>query len=242
MNRKGCLVRGLLALMLFAAFVLFGVWYVYRSTQQLPDFYKAALEVDEQQYAEAGAQFESQVAQLSSDLRQAGLWEATFTEEQVNGWLASDLPRKFPDALPRRIRDPRLSIVPESVTLVFQVESQRLSGVVTCDLTVYCTDLPNQIAVRFDRVRSGMVSLPVSQWLDPITTGLQQAGVQMEWTEDQGRPVALVTLPDAEMADGDVIVDNIELQTGQVTISGHTLNGSEPFGLESPPGQDDGSQ
>ena len=237
MKRQGCLFRSLALLLLFLVMIAAGLWYVYQSAQQMPEFYAAALNVDTQRYEVAGDEFESQVVQLSNDLRQAGLWEATFTEEQINGWLATDLPQKFPKALPQQAKNPRISITPEQLVLAFKLESPRLQGIVICESTVYCTENPNELAIRFDRVRSGVVTLPIAQWMDQIAEGLQKAKIQMEWTEEDGRPVALVTLPDAEMADGDVIVDSIELGEAQVTIRGHTLNGTEPFGLDDLPGQ-----
>ena len=46
-----------------------------------------------------------------------GRWQALFTAEQINGWMAVDLARNFPNTLPPGVVDPRVDIRPEGVTV-----------------------------------------------------------------------------------------------------------------------------
>ena len=219
---RGCLLKTFLILAAFLL-LLFGVaFFLYQSAQRLPDFYQAALEVDREQYEAAGDQFETQVLKLQNDLQIEGQWEAEFTEEQINGWLATDMPKKFPDSLPQNVRDPRIAIKPGKVKLAFKFESSRFSGVVVCEGDVYCTDKSNQLAVRIDDVKAGVVSLPVSRWLDELSEGISRSGFSMQWTEEDGKPVALITLPGDTLGGGNVIIESIELLKGKVRLKGRT--------------------
>ena len=52
--------------------------------------------------------FARQTAALNNHLRRMGGWEAHFTDQQVNGWLAVDVPKNHPDLLPPEISHPRV--------------------------------------------------------------------------------------------------------------------------------------
>ena len=199
-------------------------YYAYQSTQQLPDFYEATLNSDPVQLAESGAVFEQRVLDLRSSAQEAGEWQAVFTEQQINGWIAVDMPRKFPHWQPREVSDPRVSISRNELKLVFKVESPRLSGVVVAQADVFCT-ADNQIAVQFNSVKSGIVPIPMKRFADKITKGLEKSDIQVEWTEQDGDPVLLIKLPSDVTDQGDgnsVILKSVTLESGQVVLSGET--------------------
>ena len=72
----------------------------YRATQHVPEFYQAALAEPPVEQKAAADQLERQVLELHNEARQPGRWEARFSQEHINGWLAADLPVKFPGACP----------------------------------------------------------------------------------------------------------------------------------------------
>jgi hypothetical protein len=227
---RGCLFRVLLVFVTLFVLMLLVGYGLYQSAQKLPEFYATALQVDQQDYEIAGDEFETQVIQLRNDLQQAGNWQAVFTEQQINGWLATDLPEKFPQALPPNVFDPRISISPQEIKLAFRYESSRFSGIVVSTADVYCTKKSNQIAVRIKDVRAGLVRLPISKWLDELSQGISKSGFAIQWTETEGDPVALITLPEQTVADadGNVIIELIELMKGKVKLVGHTTNTKDP--------------
>ncbi len=55
----------------------------------------------------------------------AGHWSAVFTDEQINGWLAADLPEKFPQLLPPEIQDPRVVFAPGQLQLACRYTGSR---------------------------------------------------------------------------------------------------------------------
>ena len=148
-----------------------GLWLVYRATQHVPEFYQQALAtpLPPQQLRQTSDQFERQVLELHNDARHSGRWEAAFTAEQVNAWLASDLERKLPHTLPGGLRDPRVKISPQGVQVACQYNDGRWHTVISLAAEVYLTDTPNEIAVRLRELRAGRLPLPLKGVLDRLT-------------------------------------------------------------------------
>ena len=106
--------------MLLVLIVVGGVaWYAYRSTQNIPEFYQSALTTPPDLLDQQGQEFESRIFDLQHESHDRGEWQAVFTEGQVNGWLATDLPEKFPDAIPPQIAHPRIRIMDDELEIAF---------------------------------------------------------------------------------------------------------------------------
>ena len=93
---------GLVAVLLAVAAYL-----VHRSMQTGPAFYQEALLIDASAGSAAGEQLEQQLVELHNEVLREEQWSATFTEEQINGWLAYGLPKRFAHVLPSTVSDPR---------------------------------------------------------------------------------------------------------------------------------------
>ena len=212
---------------LLIAFVLLGGlgYYVYRTAQREPEFYAAALATPSGNLAESGQDFEQRVLDLQNAARQVGNWEAVFTDDQINGWIAVDLPRKFPDWLPPEITNPRVSFEPDQIRFACRYESGRIGGFVVAKGNAYCTRDVNEIAIRIHSVNAGVLPIPISQLADGITSGLRQAGVPAAWTEIDGDPVALITLP-AKVTDAGedrrVFLEQVLVEEGRLRLQGRT--------------------
>src|SRR5215467_5920384 len=63
---------------------------LYWACQQSPPFYNQALAQDPATAHSASDALVRQAAELASDVRRPGRWQAQFTAEQINGWLAYD--------------------------------------------------------------------------------------------------------------------------------------------------------
>ncbi len=171
------------------------VFYAFRTTQTGPDFYQKALAVDSVAAEIAGDQLETRVLDLHNDVLQPGRWEASFTEEQINGWLATVLVEKFPKALPASINNPRISLQDDRIELAFSYHDEKISGVVSAAVTVFLTDNENELAVQVLSLRAGIVPLPLSRITDKISQSGIRVGMPVRWSTRDGEPVALITLP-----------------------------------------------
>lgn len=201
-------------------------YYAYQSAQTMPDFYRQSLALAPQQLAESGAVFENRVLELQHSAQVEGDWQTIFTEDQVNGWLAVDMPRKFPKWLPKSVSQPRVSIEPGELKFACRFESRKLSGIVVATADAFCTEKENEVGVRIRSVSSGIIPIPVKRIADAITKGLHETGVPASWTEIEGDPVALITLPRSVTDVSDefsVLLTNVEIQEKQIVLTGKTV-------------------
>lgn len=197
----------------------------YRAMQQVPDFYEEALAerpIAEQQLA--GNQLEQEVLQLSNNVQAEGVWEACFTDEELNGWLAVDLPEKFAQALPSGVSDPRVAIEPEMIQVACQYQDQRMNSVISVALDARLTEEPNVVAIHIRQARAGWLPLPFKKVLERITQASLEAGIPIEWTEHDGETVALVTVPKqhAGYRFSVIHLDTVELRKGELYVAGRT--------------------
>ena len=214
-----------LALCIVATLLLGAGFATWRSTRSAPDWYTAALEASDSQNSDNGRLLERRLVSLSNDLRFSESWSAVLPDEMLNGWLASDLPEKLPEALPDSIRNPRLRIDGEKLLLVFQSQAT----VVQVTLGIRATSTPNQIAFKVVRVRSGWIPIPISWWAESLTESLQRKDVLLEWSEQDGAPIALLTLPNSVTTDEtrQSFLKAAQLQGNALAIAG-TTSRNEP--------------
>ena len=200
------------------------VYLGYRATQQVPEFYDQVLHVEPQVQQVAGYELEQQVLQLHNEVRETGDWEALFTDEQINGWLAFDLPEKFADALPPGVSEPRVEVEPHQAQIACRYETGQFRSVVSLALEIQLTDEPNVLAVRICQARAGMLPLPLSRFLDQISQRAGQADIMVRWTQQDGDPVALVTIPmrHEQYPRREIHLDTVELREGAVYLAGST--------------------
>ncbi len=199
---------------------------LYRGTQHVPEFYQQVLTatVPPAQQFQVGDELERDVLELHNATTQPGRWEAEFTDEQINAWLATILPRNHPQALPAEIRDPRVKIAAQSAQLAWRLESERFATVISLQADVYLTDQPNQIAIRLHAVRAGWVPVPLTQLLERVSDAARRAGVDLSWSQRDGDPVALLRVParHPQYEDRELVLDSLELSDGKVSVAGHT--------------------
>ena len=72
-------------------------------------------------------QFVAQSLQLRNDICNEPTWEAVFSDQEVNAWLAEDLVTHFADQIPPRSTSPACSSRLDRVILAFQLDRGRCS-------------------------------------------------------------------------------------------------------------------
>jgi hypothetical protein len=179
-----------------------------------------------------GDELERDVLELHNATTKPGRWQAEFTDEQINAWLATLLPRNHPQALPAEVRDPRVKISADSAQLAWRLESERFETVLSLQADLYLTDQPNQIAIRLHAVRAGWVPVPLTQILERVSDAARRAGVDLSWSQREGDPVALLRVPTRhpEFEDRELYLESLELKDGKVTVAGRTERRKVPEG------------
>jgi hypothetical protein len=207
---------------LLAACVLVVIGGAYYAARQVRPFYKQALTLEPEVLERGSRELESRATALYSDARQGGKWHALFTAEQINGWLAIQLAENQVEDSPRSIRDPRVAISPEILTLGFQTHSGGVETVISVDASVFVTD-EGAVAIRLMSVRAGALPLPVMQLADEIAATCERLSLPVRWTQQDGQPVAIVELhSDPSTEERQFFIDTIEFGDGEMYVAGHT--------------------
>jgi hypothetical protein len=192
------------------------------AARQVRPFYQQALQVEPDVLERGSRELESRATALYSEARQQGHWQASFTTEQINGWLATQLAANQGRELPANIRDPRVAISKDVLTLGFRTTSGGVDTVVTVDASVFLTD-EGAVAVRLMSVRAGALPLPVMRLADELADACQKLTLPVRWTQHDGEPVALVeTHGDPHSDDSRLFIDTIELGESELYVAGHT--------------------
>jgi hypothetical protein len=204
------------------------LWALYRAAQQAPRFYREALAAPRLQHDEA-ERFERQALALHNQLQHAGRWEIRFAQEEINGWLAAELPAKFPELLPPGLADPRIAIEDGAVHLAVRYGRGGTSTVVSLSGHAHLTKEPNEVAIHLRQARAGLIPIPLSRFLREISERAARANIPLRWTEADGLPVALVRVPFQWDDDTDrrLILESLALASNELVIGGRIEETSE---------------
>jgi len=119
---------------------------------------------------------------------------ATFTADEINGWLAEILPEKFSETLPESLSDPRVAIRPGEMMAFVRFREGGFSSVITLTVEPYVPE-PNVLALRFHSIRAGAVPWRLREIVDGTTEAARQHEVDLEWRMADGEdPVARIRI------------------------------------------------
>jgi hypothetical protein len=196
---------------------------------EVPDFYSQAVAIPTTTQQAAGQELERNVLALHNTAHATSAWSALFTDDQINGWLAADLPQKFPQLLPPEIQAPRVAFSPHRMQLACRFIGRRWTSVVSVSLDVQLAEEPNTLAVRILGARAGLVPLPLKQFLDQITQAAQRIDLPLHWAQVEGDPVALFTVTDLSPLDGGARprLEHLEIRDGAIYLAGRTDSAGE---------------
>jgi hypothetical protein len=207
--------------------VVVALFAAYQATRQVPTFYREAIVRDQATERQAADEFGTRATTLYNDTQTSGEWHALFSADQINSWLAVDLPEKHPGLLPDDIEQPRVAIAPGRLTLGFRTIHDGQSIIVSIDVGIYVVET-DVVACRFYRARAGLLRLPLKQVLDEVVRVAARNDVPIRWEQVDGDPVALLSIMQQREADAPVLqFDKIELLDGELYIAGRTTASSD---------------
>jgi hypothetical protein len=200
------------------AAILGGAYYAARQEQP---YYEQALRAEPEVLQRNGKELESRASVLYSDVKQVGQWRALFTDEQINGWLATQLVTILGGKMPDEMRDPRVATTPEELTLGFRTRTKGVESVISVSASVLVTE-GGDIGIRFESARAGSLPLPVMAFAGQLATLCSKAKVPVRWRYQNGHPIAIVSIARRGADNRDFFVDSIELRRGEMYVAGHT--------------------
>lgn len=197
-------------------------YYAYNASQAAPEFYREALAVDHELQVAASDEMLHQATALYNDVQKVGDWEAVFTTEQINGWMAVDMQENHPDLLPKYVFEPRVFIDEEGLKLGCKYESQRISTIFSLNMDMYLAE-ENVVALRIRNAKAGALPLPLDKVLDGVAEGAQRLKLRIEWRQIDNDPVAMITIaPPKSAEDMKVTVKQLVLREGEIYVAGTT--------------------
>ena len=212
---------GWIALGAVAALAIVAFW-LYREATSVPEFYAEALAAPRLTVPPkvAADRVERDVLSVQNDLERARPWKLVLKDEELNAWLASELPKKAPQALPKEIEDPRVVI--RDGTISIACKHQKIGGVISLVLVPSLTDKPNELAVRIQSFSLGRLPLPQRQYLDEVSKATSKAGLNLRWEEHDGAAVAMVVVPNQfeNLKERTIKLESIEVGEGEIVIQG----------------------
>jgi len=165
------------------------------ATTMPPAFYRDRLDAGAVAGAEQAARrLITKVVGLQAAAKRAGPWEAAVTEEELNAWLALDLPRNHARLLPAGVTAPRIELADHLVRFGVRVGAGPFSAVVSCGLEVGLREA-NQVECKMADARVGAVPIPRGPLLHGLAARLEPLGLMTEIRRGDGRGVLVVTLP-----------------------------------------------
>jgi hypothetical protein len=193
------------------------IWF---SLTYQPSYYRAMVRLSREQRAGKARKFVAQSLQLRNDICNEPAWEAVFTDQEVNAWLAEDLVTHFADQLPPEVNEPRVLFELDRIILAFQLRQRGVESVIT---VVSRPRVPegNTIELTLEKIRAGILPVPADHVLDRIIEYARCHGIDVEWTRRDGYPVVLLRYtPNLERED--VQLEELQIRAGQIRLAGHS--------------------
>jgi hypothetical protein len=193
---------------------------LYLAARHEPAFYRRALETDRPVLEKGSDRMLRKAAALQSALARPDRWEIHITAEEINGWLAVDLPKNHPKALPPTLKDPRVVIDPNEMTVACRFDQNGMESILSLTVQPYMAEA-NVVALRIVRARAGLLPLPLKRVTDGVSQAARDLQLPLEWRRG-GDPVALFSVPTSN-DDGRIVrIETVRLGEGEIYVAGTT--------------------
>jgi hypothetical protein len=199
---------------LACAAAIYAAW----GLQQVDPRYAEALELDPAQAAADAQKLEERVAELNADANQ-GSWNATFTEDEVNGWLASVLREKLPKLLPPEVQDPRVQLKEGRVFIAYRYAG-KLTTVITLE-TEPRIEKDGLIGIRLVSAYAGFFPVANSLVVKEVNKLAETLQWPIEWREQPDKLELFIPMRDLFSTESqDRELANLGVHDGKLEIGG----------------------
>ncbi len=207
-----------------AAVFAFASWWAVRQTRYVPDFYLRAANESPADAEAARGRLRADVEKLKADAAEHGAWSAAFSDEEINAWLAEEVPKTLPRLLHSGGREPRILIEDGKVFAAARYQKDKMDTVISCEVEVELTEQPNVLAIRISKLRAGALPIPLEQFQKRITQELAKGEIDVQWDRTDSGPVALLKIPSErpEYVRTPVVVESVQLHNGHLVLAGNT--------------------
>ncbi len=185
-----------------------------------PSYYRLIVQQSRKQREGKARKFVAQSLQLRNDICNEPTWEAVFTDQEVNAWLAEDLVNHFAEQLPSEVNEPRVLFELDRVILAFQLRQRGVQSVIT---VIARPRVPegNTVELTLEKIRAGILPVPADNVLDRIIEYARCHGIDVEWARKDGYPVVLIRYT-PNLDRDDVQLEELQVRDGQMRLAGRS--------------------
>ena len=193
---------------------------IWISLTHQPHFYRAMVHVPRERQEAEARRFVTQSLQLRNDIINEPTWEAIFTDQEVNAWLAKDLVTEFADQLPPEVHEPRIVFGLDRITLAFELDQGPVRSVIWVVARPRIPE-PNVLELTFEKIRAGVLPVPSEQVLDRIVDHARAQGLDVRRDQVDQLPVITVRyIPHSERED--VLLEQVQIREGEIRLAGRS--------------------
>jgi len=170
-----------------------------------------------------------------ASISRSGGWETAVTADELNAWLAVDLPRNHPRWLPRGVSQLRLAFRPRHVVLGTQVGYGPLTAVAWLDFEVLLRDI-NHLAIVLEQARLGAIPVPRTPILRELARRISKLGMVTDLRMLDGRMVLMVYIPSTHDAGATSYwLESLSIGDGELLMAGETRSSHDIRERPAPP-------
>jgi len=207
----------LLAVLLVLLLTLYAL---YLSAQRPPKFYRDGLEVAIDLQQSRNKEMLRKIRLLNNDIQKTDVpWEGSFSNEELNGYLAVEVGKTSSNLFPPEVKEPRLHVGDRQLDFACRLEQGQLTGILhlTVDVTV---PEPNLLTLRLKHVAIGRLPVARERPTQLLLNGLRKQGYTVTEGICDGDPTFTIPLDLKYGKDKKVNLEDIELLEGGIRISG----------------------
>ncbi|EMI44109.1 hypothetical protein [Rhodopirellula sp. SWK7] len=202
-------------------------WWAVSQSRQVPEFYSRARNQSGPIAEIARNQLEHDVEEVRRQTQQGRFWKTSFSEEEINAWLQSELPERFGRLFAHGVSDPAIALENGQLFAAARYTSKRWDTVVSCRLSVEMTEEPNLLAIALSDLKAGALPLPLEPFVRKISKEAAMGDLDIRWDFTETGPIALVEIPqeDPRFVIKPLVIESVNLIAGQLQMAGRV--GSE---------------
>lgn len=186
------------------------------AARQAPGWYSASV-ADVPPTAERDARrLVTEVASLQAAATRAGEWGAAVREEEINAWLATDLPRNHAAALPAGLSAPRVRLEPGRIRIAARTAVGPLVGVASIAVEVRLRPA-GRLECAVAEARIGAIPVPAGPVVHRLAAFLDRLGFATEIRRLDGRSVLVVSL-----GGRGAVLRGLTVDAGELVVAGAT--------------------
>lgn len=159
-----------------------------------PEFFRGRIAAAQAPGAEGAARrLVTKLAAIHAAASRPGPWELALTEDEINAWLAIDLPRNHARILAAGVVDPRVAFEHGRLRGACRVAAGPFGAVLSLVFEVRLREV-NQLELSLADARLGAIPVPRGPILHWLAGGLRPLGLSTDVRRLDGRGVLVVSM------------------------------------------------